>query len=501
MGEGEQQPNGSTPAPVTAAPDRQLAELTELIAGIRDEVRRRHAATAETGAGIEPLELPDLLPILHARDAAFGRAGAIGRVNPRPGGVVNAVIQGCKQFLSRSLGWFVRDQVEFNRAAVASTEAVLTALRDNNRVLVELAERIRRLDHSGRVEAVEREMSDVGSHWIAWRSEWERKLAANEMQFVRGLADLQGAFHHRATLMESHFREMAAAQHREFEVALERANVELQRRFWADIEKMRHEYEKMRLDYEAVIHHELRTVRQRAGLLAPPPPAAAAAAAPVAGAAPASATEAFDTWKFAEKFRGPEEYVRKNHEFYLPYFAGCRNVLDLGCGRGEFLDLLKERGIGGRGVEYNEELVAHVRRKGLSAERADIFAFLADQTDRSVDGIFCSQVVEHLEPGRVIELIRLAHQKLAAGAALVVETPNPECLAIFGTHFFLDPTHTRPLPPALMAFYFEESGFGKLETRRFAPATEVTPALASLPEDVRQALFGSQDYAVIGRRL
>lgn len=477
-----QQPNGT-------ADDRQLAELTALIAGIRTEVRRRHPRTA--GGEAAPLDLPDLLPILHARDVAFGKAAAIGRVNPRRGGIVNAVIQSCKRLVSRSLGWFVRDQVEFNRASVASTEAVLAALRENNRVLAELAERIGRLDQSGRMTAVENETADLASHWIAWRGEWERKLAANEMQFVRGLADLQGAFHHRATLMESNFRQMTLAQHRDFEGALERANLDLQRRFWADLEKIR-------LDYEAIIHHELRVVRQRAGLLAP----AAGPMPPVSAAgAPASATEAFDTWKFAEKFRGPEAYVRKNHEFYLPYFAGCRNVVDLGCGRGEFLELLRDRGIGGRGIEYSEELVAHVRRKGLAADRADIFAFLADQTDRSVDGIFCSQVIEHLEPPRVIELIRLAHQKLAAGAALVVETPNPECLAIFATHFYLDPTHTRPVPPALLAFYFEECGFGKLETRRFAPATEATPAIASLPEDVRKALFDSQDYAVIGRRL
>ena len=484
---------GDAPAP---AADRRLAELNALIAGIRDEVRRRHPETAAAGSGgAAPLDLPDLLPILHARDTAFGKAAAIGRVNPRPGGLVNTIIQSCKQLVSRSLGWFVRDQVEFNRATVASTEAVLAALRENNRVLAELAERVGRLDQSGRMATVESELSDMSAHWIAWRSEWERKLAANEMQFVRGLADLQGAFHHRATLMEANFREMTAAQHRDFEGALERANLDLQRRFWADLEKIR-------LDYEAIIHHELRVVRQRAGLLAPPPAAPPpASTAPASGAAPASATEAFDTWKFAEKFRGPEEYVRKNHEFYLPYFAGCRNVVDLGCGRGEFLELLRERGIGARGVEYSEELVAHVRRKGLAADRADLFAFLADQTDRSVDGIFCSQVVEHLEPARVLELIRLAHAKLAAGAALVVETPNPECLAIFATHFYLDPTHTRPLPPALLAFYFEECGFGKLETRRFAPATDATPAIASLPEDVRKALFDSQDYAVIGRRL
>lgn len=468
------------------AADPRLAELTALLDGIREKVRERHALEAHVGGGA-PLALPDLLPIVHARDAALGKAAAIGRVNPRPGGVVNGIIQSVKRLVSRSLGWFVRDQVEFNRATIAGLEAVLAALDESNRAIREVAGRIPNV--APMLAPLERDTADLQAHWIAWRSEWERKLAANEMQFVRGLADLQGAFHHRATLIESHSRELVSAQHRDFEGALERANQDMQKRFWAELERIR-------VEYESIIHHELRVVRQRAGLLGTETPAPSAASS-----IPASYTEAFDTWKFADKFRGPEEYVRKNHEFYLPHFAGKRNVVDLGCGRGEFLALLKDHGIAARGVEYSDELVAYCQRQGLEAERADLFAFLAAAPDRAFDGIFCAQVAEHLEPARVPELIRLAHAKLSPGGVLVIETPNPECLAIFATHFYLDPTHTRPIPPALLAFYFEEAGFGLLETRRFAPATDATPALAELPAGVQQALFGAQDYAVIGKRL
>ncbi len=468
--------------------DPKLAELTALIDGIRDSVRRRHPIEA-VSSGVT-VDLPDLLPILHARDAAYAKAAAIGRVNPRRGGPLNAVIQSLKQLVSRALGWFVRDQVEFNRASVASTEAILSALQETNRALRDLAGRISQVEE--RVGPLARDQSDLLAHWQAWRGEWERKLATNEMQFFRGLADLQGAYHHRATLIEANHRDLVAAQHRDFAGALERANLDLQRRFLADLERIR-------LDYEGIIHGELRVVRQRAGLLAAPlPPAAPAPAQP---AVPASFTESFDTWKFAEKFRGPEAYVRQNHQFYLPYFTGRQNIIDLGCGRGEFLKLLREHGIAARGVEYSEELTAYCRRGGLDVARADLFEFLAAAPERSLDAIFCSQVVEHLDPSRLPELIRLAHSRITPGGVLIIETPNPECLAIFATHFYLDPTHTRPIPPALLAFYFEEFGFGQLETRRFAPATEATPALASLPEDLRQALFGAQDYAVIGKRL
>ncbi|MGH9672319.1 MAG: hypothetical protein ACRD44_04000, partial [Bryobacteraceae bacterium] len=79
--------------------------------------------------------------------------------------------------------------------------------------------------------------------------------------------------------------------------------------------------------------------------------------------------------------------------------------------------------------------------------------------------------------------------------------PNPECLAIFATHFFLDPTHTRPIPPALMVFYLEEAGFGLIEVERLSPAVESMPAVASLPADFREAFFGGLDYVVVARKL
>jgi hypothetical protein len=90
---------------------------------------------------------------------------------------------------------------------------------------------------------------------------------------------------------------------------------------------------------------------------------------------------------------------------------------------------------------------------------------------------------------------------LKPGGVIAVETPNPESLAIFATHFYLDPTHQKPLPPALLSFYFEEAGFGQLELLRLAPAVESLPELNELPQKFRDRFFGALDYAVIGRRL
>jgi O-antigen chain-terminating methyltransferase len=112
-----------------------------------------------------------------------------------------------------------------------------------------------------------------------------------------------------------------------------------------------------------------------------------------------------------------------------------------------------------------------------------------------------SQVVEHLAPERLPEMVRLCAQKLRRGGLLVMETPNPECLAIFATHFYLDPTHTRPVPHQLMAFYMEEAGLAPSGVHRLSPAIESMPELGELPEHFREKFFGGLDYAIMGRKL
>ncbi len=97
-------------------------------------------------------------------------------------------------------------------------------------------------------------------------------------------------------------------------------------------------------------------------------------------------------------------------------------------------------------------------------------------------------------------MIQLAHAKLRVGGLIALETPNPECLAIFATHFYIDPTHRHPIPPALTSFYLEEAGFGRIEIERLSPAIESMPSVAELPEGFRKEFFGSLDYAAFGNQ-
>ncbi|MDX1981987.1 MAG: class I SAM-dependent methyltransferase [Bryobacteraceae bacterium] len=477
----------------------QGIELAAIVREIQERVRARYPLhTAGEGA----VPLADLMPAIHARDKAEGKVAAIGIVNPRPGGLANNFIQWVKGSIARGLNWFVREQVEFNRGAIDCVNALIEAVNDNNRGIAALAaqtdqrfaelraqlqtdtDRILQQAAALREEAVE--FRDMRRHWIQWRQEWERKLSINEIQFLRSVADLQSGFQHRVTLMESNFRETVAIQHKDFTAELAKARLEIQQRLWDDMQRTRTEYEKL-------IHNELRVVRQRA----------AASQAPAAGSVHGAAAEPveIDFLRFAERFRGTEEYVRAVQQRYVKHFEGCEEVLDTGCGRGEFLESLREAGILSKGVDSNAEMIAICRAKGLYAEEADMFQYMGELDEASLDGIFCGQVVEHLPPALVPRFVRLAAALIRPGGRIVIETPNPECLAIFASHFYLDPTHNRPVPAQLLAFYLEEAGFGGISVEYVNPAADSMPSVAGLSEEFRKAFFHGLDYAITARRL
>jgi 2-polyprenyl-3-methyl-5-hydroxy-6-metoxy-1,4-benzoquinol methylase len=468
----------------------ESAELIAILHEVRDRVRARNPQTSEAG-----LPLPDLLPLVHARDAALGKVAAIGTVNPRRGGPVNWAVQTWKRTISRLLDWHVREQVEFNRKAIAAIDAAIEALNATNRALAELAGRVAAEEQLGN------ELKDIRNHWADWRLDWERKLAANEVQFLRSVADLQAGFQHRVDLMDANHRDLMRAQHADFHGELDRRGIDIQQRLWADLDKRK-------LEFERLIHTELHLIRQRANAPSrsrlrdePTTPSDSPALSEPRASASVSYSLPFDYARFAERFRGSEDYVKSGQQFYLPYFANRRSVLDIGCGRGEFLEMMRAANVPAHGIDLSEESIAVCRQKGIEAETADLFTYLAAQPEGTFDGIFCSQVVEHLDPYRLLELIRLAASRLETNGVLAIETPNPECLAIFATHFYLDPTHTRPVPHPLLAFYMEEFGLGGIEVRKLSPAVETMPSLTSLPTDFREAFFGGLDYAIIGKKL
>ncbi len=152
---------------------------------------------------------------------------------------------------------------------------------------------------------------------------------------------------------------------------------------------------------------------------------------------------------------------------FLRYFRPGTAVLDAGCGRGEFLELLTKAGIRATGCDDSEEAISRCREKGLTdVFQADVLEYLR-RTAKAFDGIFCSHVIEHMEVARAREFLRLVCAALRPGGVLVIVTPNFGSLDVATEIFWLDPTHVRPYPAPLLAAMCEDAGFTVRDQRRF----------------------------------
>ncbi|HYK41892.1 MAG TPA: class I SAM-dependent methyltransferase [Thermoanaerobaculia bacterium] len=204
---------------------------------------------------------------------------------------------------------------------------------------------------------------------------------------------------------------------------------------------------------------------------------------------------------FEERFRGPAEAVAAKQRFYLPFLADAPGpVLDVGCGRGEFLRLLKEEGIEASGVEANPIAAAQCRQEGLSVVEGDGIAALASIAPSSLGGVVAFQVVEHWPPESIFAFLREARRALAPGGVLVAETINIDSLSAWRA-FFLDPSHVRPVPPEALRFLAEAAGLVDTRIELLAPLPESERLQESTANDAKlnRLLFGPQDYALIAR--
>ena len=204
-----------------------------------------------------------------------------------------------------------------------------------------------------------------------------------------------------------------------------------------------------------------------------------------------------------DKFRGSTDLIRSRLSVYLPYLEqlsgagdGTLKVVDLGSGRGEFLKLLEKQGYDAVGVDLNETFVRSVRRRGLSAELEDVRVWLEARPESSLDCITAIHVVEHVGLDDLHQLVRAAHRVLSPGGLLIMETPNPENILVTGHTFFLDPTHTKPIPPLLLDFLCEDAGFVRTSTLRLN-----TPEEGDHEQSVLDRLASvSPDYAIIAQK-
>lgn len=228
-------------------------------------------------------------------------------------------------------------------------------------------------------------------------------------------------------------------------------------------------------------------------------------------AAPLDPTEQQMYVDFELRFRGTRDEVMARQRDALPFVRDLAGspypLVDLGCGRGEWLELLVEAGVRAYGVDSNEEMVAEACSRGLEAVVGDAIAHLEDVAPSSLQAVSAFHLAEHLPVGVLARLVDAALLALRPGGLLLLETPNPTNLAVGAANFYLDPTHVRPLHPEFLSFLLESRGFSEVETRFVhplreyeAPAETGASSADRLVEAGSWALFGPQDYIVAARR-
>jgi trans-aconitate methyltransferase len=228
--------------------------------------------------------------------------------------------------------------------------------------------------------------------------------------------------------------------------------------------------------------------------------------------------------QFEDRFRGSQHEIRARVEDYLPILANTSDVVDIGCGRGELLALLKERGITARGVDANPAMVELCRSRGLNVEQGDGLSYLQRQKDSCLGGLTAIQVVEHFAPGYLASFLETSFHKMRPGAPLLLETINPACWMAFFETYLRDLTHRQPLHPDTLKHLVQASGFTNVDVQFRAPVadadrldkvhdssgvptadmarplSELAGAINAHADKLNRLLFSSMDYVVVARR-
>jgi O-antigen chain-terminating methyltransferase len=211
---------------------------------------------------------------------------------------------------------------------------------------------------------------------------------------------------------------------------------------------------------------------------------------------------------FEDAFRGSREEVKQRVSIYVAKLRAAEAgtdkapILDLGCGRGELLEVLEEQGLKASGVDSNTAAVDQCRELKLDVLLGDAFEELAKLPDGSLGGLTALHVVEHLPFPLVMKLLDETLRVLRPGGIVIFETPNPNNILVGATNFYLDPTHRNPVHPQTLRYLLEARGLTQVETMMLHPY----PREMRIPEDTAVArtfneyFYGPQDYAVLGRR-
>ena len=209
---------------------------------------------------------------------------------------------------------------------------------------------------------------------------------------------------------------------------------------------------------------------------------------------------------FEDQFRGTRADIKQRLADYLPLVkainAGTAKapILDMGCGRGEWLELLQENELIAKGVDSNRVMVSQCQELGLEVINNDAIEYLRTLNANSLGAVTGMHIIEHIPFKRLIALFDEVLRVLKPGGVAIFETPNPENLIVGACNFYFDPTHLNPLPPEPMRFVMEARGFGSIEILRLHPYPDeflLTEGAEQVQKMLNQLMYGPQDYALV----
>ncbi|HMM33732.1 MAG TPA: methyltransferase domain-containing protein [Thermoanaerobaculia bacterium] len=422
----------------------------------------------------------------------------------------DAPFRSLKALVLRALRIVTRDQGVFNSAL---HEALRTALLEIERALGALAkvqqETRAELDERGRAlaEAHEERLDAVRSGLLA--SLGEKEAALRELM-SRVAAEAVDGIGREAGAREALGREVTGSQARidllerrsdgvlgrlqESTSRLEAAEARLER-LQADLSHASEDLRAARLEW-TTLRTELRSVA----------PLVSQDGEPASGPESRSASDPISAGLYADferAFRGAESEIRRRQDGDVALFAGSRlPIADLGCGRGEFLEALRARGLTGLGCDTNPVMVARCREKGLAVDEADLFGWLRGRAVDSLGGVTAYQVVEHLPADALLPFVELAVSRLAPGGRLLLETVNAESVYAM-KWFWMDLTHVRPVPAPSLGRLMEACGLRNVTIAHRSPVPREESGGGVEPSDplvaaLARLVFAPQDVAVTG---
>ena len=476
------------PTPLEATLRRLRAE--------RDEADRRYndALTALDRARPAAPSIPEpILPLDGARLAELNAAWNILPAEPSAAGLRGRLAG----FIWRTIGPYLQRQLAFNSLLVDHINRNAEAQTRAQRQAEDLARELRAF--GGQVGSLHTSLMMYLQQITAYVDTRDREAGGGALVLNAALSDMAET--------QAKYRETLQAREHRYEArttAIAAAHEDLRAML-------------------GVAQQAITSMRRHLEAGAVGPQVAAVGPQVPGSAAPGAFTPSLDAYKyvgFEDQFRGSREAIRTRQESYVPFFAGSTgDILDIGCGRGEFIELLNSHGIGARGLDLNHEMAETCRARGLDVVDADAVGYLSSVADGSLGGIFAAQVVEHLEPAYLLRLLDLAFVKLQPGGTLVLETLNPACWTAFFESYIRDITHRWPLHPETLKYLVTASGFTRADLHFISPvpAADRLQPIAAPPDEsplvqdlvdtfnanaekLNRRLFSHMDYAVVARK-